>query len=126
MVKQQQQRSGGGEEEQPLVGPPVKRGRGRPRKVPLVDSPGEAWKGCPRPVAAKATTTSKCSVRITASEREIAEAKEGGVRENGAPVDRKEDVLVVSQQKVVKPPPPPRSLLPPQVKVLDRKITAFS
>ena len=115
MVKQQQQ------EEQPLVGPPpVKRGRGRPRKVPqpLDGAAPSALQGCQRPSKAATTTTSKCSVRITASEREIAEAKEA-VRENGAddggvggaPVDSRGVSL-----KVVTPPPP-QSLLPPHVKV---------
>ena len=91
------------EEEQPLVGPaPVKRGRGRPRKVPL--------EAASRP--GKAATTSKCSVRITASEREIAEAKEEekAGRENGEDGD--------INSRVFKPPAPPRqSPLPPQVKV---------
>ena len=92
------------EEEQPLVGPaPVKRGRGRPRKVPL--------EAASRP--GKTTTTSKCSVRITASEREIAEAKEEekAGRENGEEGDN-------SKAKVFKPPAPPcQSPLPPEVKV---------
>ena len=95
------------EEEQPLVGPaPVKRGRGRPRKVPLAEAAS-------RP--GKAATTSKCSVRITASEREIAEAKEEEKtgRENGEDGDNN------SKARVFKPPAPPRqSPLPPQVRVL--------
>ena len=89
------------DEEQPLVGPaPVKRGRGRPRKVPL--------EAASRP--GKAATTSKCSVRITASEREIAEAKEEEKtgRENGEDGDNN------SKARVFKPPAPPRqSPLPP-------------
>ena len=129
MAKQQQQQ----QEEQPLVGPPppppVKRGRGRPRKVPPLDGGAapSALQGCQRPSKVATATTNKCSVRITASEREIAEAKEA-VRENGAddcgvggggpPVDSKGVSL-----KVVTPPPP-QSLLPPHVKVLDSFYTS--
>ena len=119
-------------EQQPLVGPPVKRGRGRPRKVPvnsgpdkgaliITDRPGRNdWKDCEKPAPPKAaaatTTTNKCSVRITASEREIAEAKEAA-RENGpgdksgAPVDSEEDIVVFSRKTVASPPP--QSRLPP-------------
>ena len=118
-------------EQQPLVGPPVKRGRGRPRKVPvnipapdkdaltITDRPARSdWKACekPAPKAAASPTTNKCSVRITASEREIAEAKEAA-RENGtgdksdAPVDDDDDIVVISRKAVSSPPP--QSRLPP-------------
>ena len=113
MVRQQQQ----GEEEQPLVGPPpVKRGRGRPRKVQPLEGASLVRPG--KATAASSTTTNKCSVRITASEREIAEAKEeeAAVRENGeegVPVDSKG---VVSRRADT--PPPLRPQLPPQVKVV--------